>query len=178
MCIYEYTRMPFRIKNAPAHFQRMMNTIFLEEILEGRMVIYIVDIIIYSGTWEIHVQYIDRLLSKGTPINMKISLKKSNFGEQELLALGQKVSGCSLAIDQNKVAELLQNLVPKNIKYMQSFLDFSSYYRSHIKTFSHIPSSLYKLCSKDLFFEITKERTHAYERIKHELTNATVLILP
>ncbi|MBW0549575.1 hypothetical protein O181_089290 [Austropuccinia psidii MF-1] len=33
--IYEYTRMPFGITNAPAHFQRMMDTIFQEEILEG-----------------------------------------------------------------------------------------------------------------------------------------------
>ncbi|MBW0517059.1 hypothetical protein O181_056774 [Austropuccinia psidii MF-1] len=32
MGIYEYTRMPFGIKNAPAHFQRMMDTIFQEEI--------------------------------------------------------------------------------------------------------------------------------------------------
>ncbi|MBW0519531.1 hypothetical protein O181_059246 [Austropuccinia psidii MF-1] len=32
MGIYEYTRMPFGIKNAPAHFQRMMYTIFQEEI--------------------------------------------------------------------------------------------------------------------------------------------------
>ncbi|MBW0496681.1 hypothetical protein O181_036396 [Austropuccinia psidii MF-1] len=35
MGIYEYTRMPFGIKNAPAHFQRMMDTIFQEEILGG-----------------------------------------------------------------------------------------------------------------------------------------------
>ncbi|MBW0467969.1 hypothetical protein O181_007684 [Austropuccinia psidii MF-1] len=35
MGIYEYARMPFGIKNAPAHFQRMMETIFQEEILEG-----------------------------------------------------------------------------------------------------------------------------------------------
>ncbi|MBW0475631.1 hypothetical protein O181_015346 [Austropuccinia psidii MF-1] len=50
MCIHEYTRMPFGIKNAPFHFQRMMDTIFQEEILEGLMVIYIDDIIIYSET--------------------------------------------------------------------------------------------------------------------------------
>ncbi|MBW0465562.1 hypothetical protein O181_005277 [Austropuccinia psidii MF-1] len=52
---YEYTRMPFGIKNAPAHFQRMMDTIFQEEILEGWMVVFIDDIIIYSETWEDHV---------------------------------------------------------------------------------------------------------------------------
>ncbi|MBW0573277.1 hypothetical protein O181_112992 [Austropuccinia psidii MF-1] len=56
MGIYGYTRMPFGIKNAPAHFQRMMDTIFQEEILEGWMVLYIDDIIIYSETWEDHVQ--------------------------------------------------------------------------------------------------------------------------
>ncbi|MBW0518755.1 hypothetical protein O181_058470 [Austropuccinia psidii MF-1] len=142
------------------------------------MVVYIDDIIIYSETWEDHVQYIDRVLSKCTPINLKISLKKCNFGQQELLALGHKVSGLSLAIDQNKVAAVLQKPVPKSIKEMQSFLGFASYYRNHIKNFAHITSSLYKLCSKDVVFEITKERRDAYERIKHELTNAPVLILP
>ncbi|MBW0474449.1 hypothetical protein O181_014164 [Austropuccinia psidii MF-1] len=56
MGIYEYTRMPFGIKIAPAHFQRMMDTIFQEEILEGWLVVYIADIIIDSETLEDHVQ--------------------------------------------------------------------------------------------------------------------------
>ncbi|MBW0497473.1 hypothetical protein O181_037188 [Austropuccinia psidii MF-1] len=153
MGIYQYTRMPFGIKNAPTHFERMMDTIFQEEILEGWMVVYIDDIIMYTETWEVHVQYIQRVLR-------------------------HKVSGLSRDIDQNKVAEVLLKPVPKNIKEMQSFLGFSSYYRNHIRDFSHITSSLYKLCSKHVVFEITKERRYAYERIKHELTNAPVLILP
>ncbi|MBW0505780.1 hypothetical protein O181_045495 [Austropuccinia psidii MF-1] len=92
MDIYEDTRMPFGIKNAPAHFQRMMDTIFQEEILEGWMALYIDDIIIYSETWEEHIKYIDKVLNVG--------------------------------------------------------------------------------------FAIAKERRDAYERIKHELTNAPVLIFP
>ncbi|MBW0490527.1 hypothetical protein O181_030242 [Austropuccinia psidii MF-1] len=44
--------------------------------------------------------------------------------------------------------------------------------------FAHITSSLYRLCSKDVVFEITKGRRGAYERIKYEHTNAPVLILP
>ncbi|MBW0539030.1 hypothetical protein O181_078745 [Austropuccinia psidii MF-1] len=63
MGIYEYTRMPFGIKNAPAQFQRMIHTILQEEILEGWMVVYIDDIITYSETWEDHVKYIDRVLN-------------------------------------------------------------------------------------------------------------------
>ncbi|MBW0504845.1 hypothetical protein O181_044560 [Austropuccinia psidii MF-1] len=142
------------------------------------MVVYIDDIIIYSETWEDRVQFIDRVLSKCTPTNLKISLKKCKFGQQELLALGRKVSCLSLAIDQNKVKAVLQKTLTKRIKEMQSFLGFASYYRSHIKNFAHITSSLYKLCSKDVVFEITKERRDAYERIKYELTNAPVLIFP
>ncbi|MBW0564941.1 hypothetical protein O181_104656 [Austropuccinia psidii MF-1] len=98
--------------------------------------------------------------------------------QQGLLALGHKVSGLSLAIDQNKVAGVLQKPVPRNIKEMQSFLGFTNYYQNHIKHFSHITSSLYKLCSKYVVFEITKERRDAYERIKYELADAPVLILP
>ncbi|MBW0504828.1 hypothetical protein O181_044543 [Austropuccinia psidii MF-1] len=178
MGIYEYTGMPFGIRNAPAHFQRIMDTIFQEKILEGLMVLHIDDIIIYSETWEDHMQYIDRVLSKCTPINLKISLKEFNFGQQKLLALGHTVSGLSLAIDQNKVAEVLLKQVPKNLKEMKSFLGFASYYRTHIRNVSHIASSLYKLCSKEVVFRITKERRDAYERIKHDLTNEPLLILP
>ncbi|MBW0575955.1 hypothetical protein O181_115670 [Austropuccinia psidii MF-1] len=61
---------------------------------------------------------------------------------------------------------------------MQSFLGLASYYRNHIKSFAHITIYLYKLCSEDLGFEITKERKDAHESIKHELTNAPVCIFP
>ncbi|MBW0506162.1 hypothetical protein O181_045877 [Austropuccinia psidii MF-1] len=149
--------MPFGIKNAPAHFQRMMNTIFQEEILEDWMVVYIDEINIYSETWEDHVQYIDKVL--------------------KLLDVGHKVLGLDLENEQNKGAAVLQDPVPRDIKEMQYFLGFASYYRSHIKQFAHITSSLYKLFWKDVVFQITKERRDSYERIKHDLTKAPVIML-
>ncbi|MBW0503100.1 hypothetical protein O181_042815 [Austropuccinia psidii MF-1] len=102
--IYEYTKTLFGIENAPAWFQKMMDTIFQEEILGGWMVVYIDDIIILSETWEDHLQYVNIVLSNCTPINLKISIEKCNFGQQELLALEHEFSGLSLAIDQDKVA--------------------------------------------------------------------------
>ncbi|MBW0475446.1 hypothetical protein O181_015161 [Austropuccinia psidii MF-1] len=61
---------------------------------------------------------------------------------------------------------------------MQYFLGFTSYQRNHIRNFAHRTSSLYKLCSKYVVLEITKERRDINGRIKHELTDAPVLILP
>ena len=94
--VYEYLRMPFGIKNAPSHFQRMMNSVFLAELAEGWLIVYIDDIIICSKTWDEHVHRLGIVLQKVIDINMKISLKKCAFGFRELIALGHVVSGLSL----------------------------------------------------------------------------------
>jgi hypothetical protein len=49
---FEYTRMPFGLKNAPATFQRLMNTV-LRGLQNEEMLVYLDDIIIFaSNLWE------------------------------------------------------------------------------------------------------------------------------
>ncbi|MBW0528741.1 hypothetical protein O181_068456 [Austropuccinia psidii MF-1] len=48
--LYEYLSTQFGINNSPFHYQRMMNTIFPEELIEAGLIIYIYDIIVYSET--------------------------------------------------------------------------------------------------------------------------------
>ncbi|MBW0511841.1 hypothetical protein O181_051556 [Austropuccinia psidii MF-1] len=62
--VYEYLRRPFGIKNAPSHFQRMMNEIFPEENSEGWLIIYIDDTIVCSKTWEEDIYILSRVLTK------------------------------------------------------------------------------------------------------------------
>ncbi|MBW0549749.1 hypothetical protein O181_089464 [Austropuccinia psidii MF-1] len=78
--IYEYLRMPFGIKNAQSHYQRMMNTIFPTELSKGWLIIYIDDIITCSNSWSLHLERLARVLDKATGVNIKISLRKCNFG--------------------------------------------------------------------------------------------------
>ncbi|MBW0464684.1 hypothetical protein O181_004399 [Austropuccinia psidii MF-1] len=59
--IYESLRMEFAIKNAPYHYQRMLNTIFPEELSEGWLIIYIYDIMVYSETLESHLTRLERV---------------------------------------------------------------------------------------------------------------------
>ncbi|MBW0524468.1 hypothetical protein O181_064183 [Austropuccinia psidii MF-1] len=100
----EYLRMPFGIQNAPSQYQRMMNTIFLPGLSEGWLIFYIHDIIIFSDPWSLHLEIIARVLENVSRVNMEISLKKCNFGFEELKALGYIASGLSFDIEKNKVA--------------------------------------------------------------------------
>ncbi|MBW0536971.1 hypothetical protein O181_076686 [Austropuccinia psidii MF-1] len=169
--------MHFGIKNAPSHFQRMMNEIFPEEISEEWLIIYIDEIIFCSKTWEEHMYRLSRVLTKIQSVNMKFSLKKCPFGFKELQALGHVVSGLSLGIDKNKVAEILLKPMPQNKKEIQSFLGFSGYYRQHIKDFASIARPLDELCDKDIVFEMTVDRVKAFQFLREALTTALLLLM-
>ncbi|MBW0568215.1 hypothetical protein O181_107930, partial [Austropuccinia psidii MF-1] len=90
--VYEYLRMPFGIKNAPSHFQRIMNQTFPEELSGRWLIIYIDDIIFCAKIWEEHMYRLSRVLTKIQSVNMEISLKKCHFVFKELKALGHVVS--------------------------------------------------------------------------------------
>ena len=53
--------MPFGLVNAPAAFQTMMNEI-LREFLDREVVVYIDDILIYSGIVEEHILLVRKVL--------------------------------------------------------------------------------------------------------------------
>ncbi|MBW0546129.1 hypothetical protein O181_085844, partial [Austropuccinia psidii MF-1] len=114
--LFEYLRIPFGIKNAPSYYQRIMNTIFPEELSEGWLIIYIDDIIVCSETWDSHLTRLERVSQKIIQVKMKISLKKCHFAYSELKALGHVVSGLILGIDKNKVAEVLLHEIPQTKK--------------------------------------------------------------
>ncbi|CAG8674241.1 3634_t:CDS:1, partial [Paraglomus occultum] len=52
--LYYFKRLPFGLKNAPASFQSMMDTIFRDQI-DQHMAVYIDDINVYSASFEEHL---------------------------------------------------------------------------------------------------------------------------
>ncbi|MBW0535455.1 hypothetical protein O181_075170 [Austropuccinia psidii MF-1] len=114
--IFEYLRMPFDMKNAPSHYQRMMNTIFPEELSEGWLISDIDDIIVCSETCDSHLSRLERVLRKIVKVNREISPKKFHFAYSELKALGHVVSGLSLGIEKNKLAAVLLKPMPQTNK--------------------------------------------------------------
>ncbi|MBW0588091.1 hypothetical protein O181_127806 [Austropuccinia psidii MF-1] len=77
--IFEYLRIPFGIKNAPSHYQRMMNTIFPQELSGWWLIIYIDDIIIFSETWDSHLSRLERVLQKSSTSKHENISEKVSF---------------------------------------------------------------------------------------------------
>ena len=71
---WEYTRMPFGLKNGPSVFQRLMNTTLTD--LTGFAVTYIDDIVIYSQSLTDHCTYLDGVISRLEKTGLVIKLAK------------------------------------------------------------------------------------------------------
>ena len=61
--LFEPLVMFFGLTNSLATFQTMMNNIFREEIMEGWVVIYMDDILVYSKNEKEHEQHVGRILA-------------------------------------------------------------------------------------------------------------------
>lgn len=80
--------MPFGMKNWPATFQRLINKVIAG--LHGCEA-YIDDVIIYSNTWEEHLQIIRKFFERLTEAKLTINPAKSEFAQARVTYLGQVI---------------------------------------------------------------------------------------
>ena len=75
MGLFEFNKMPFGLSNAPAIFQELMNTV-LQGLQHQFVLCYLDDIIIYSQTFEDHLQHIETVFERLEEAGLKLKLSK------------------------------------------------------------------------------------------------------
>ena len=76
--LYEWVRIPFGLMNAPPVFQGHMEKT-VEDFRDKFAAPYIDDVIVYSRTFEEHLQHVKRVLRRLKERGMKLNIKKCNF---------------------------------------------------------------------------------------------------
>jgi hypothetical protein len=135
--LYEYLVMSFGLTNAPAYFMYLMNSVFMPE-LDKFMVVFIDDILVYSKNEEEHVDHLHVVLQHLWEHRLYAKLSKCDFWLKEIKFLGHTISQAGIAIDPDKVQEVMNWKPPTTIRHIRNFLGFAGYYRRFIPDFSRI----------------------------------------
>jgi hypothetical protein len=136
---YEYTRMPFGLKNAPSTFQRLMDNV-LRELQNKICLVYVDDIVIFSTSLEEHLINLRLVFDRLREANLKIQLDKSEFLQKTVEFLGHVVSPDGIKPNPTKIRAVQNFPLPKNPKEIKAFIGLAGYYRKFIKNFASIPN--------------------------------------
>ena len=143
--LFEWVRIPYGIMNAPPGFQRFINSC-LVQVAEDICTAYLDDVLVYSKTFQKHLEDVKKVLKCLREKGVKLNLKKCNFFKAEIRYLGRLVSADGFRPDPEDVKALDKCKVPPtNVGQLRSVLGFLGYYRTYIKDFSRKVKPIYDL---------------------------------
>ena len=172
---FQYTVMPFGMKNAPATFQRMINKVITGlQGCEG----YIDDVVVYAKTWEEHLHRIRQLFIRLREAKLTVNLAKTELGCAHVVYLGHVVGQGHIKPVEAKVEAVTKFPNPANRSELMRFLGMAGYYRKFCKNFTLVAEPLTRLLQRIRSFFWDAKCTDAFKKIKGLLMSAPVLMTP
>ena len=175
---FQFKRMPFGLKNAPAMFQRLMEVV-LGDCYEYSAP-YIDDVVVFSENGEEHVQHLRCVLDALRKYGLTIKEAKCEWGKVKLEYLGHVIGGGELAVPAHRAAAMADYKQPHTKKQLRSFLGAASYYRQFVQGYARLSSVLTPMTSKSAPSVVcwTVEGLEAFTRLKVSLVDVCALTVP
>ena len=175
--LYSWNVMPFGLVTAPAIFSELMNEV-LRGIQYKFTIAYLDDILVYSKTFEDHLEHIEAVFTRLRDAGLKLKMSKCEFLKKEVNYLGHVVSPSGIKPDPSKV-ETIQNLEPPtDVRGIRSFIGMTGYYRRFIANYAKIAKPLTELTKKNKTFCWSDECQISFETLRRVLTEAPILAFP
>ena len=124
---YEWKRIPFRLTNTPATFQRVMETC-LRDLNLHWCIIYLDDIVIFSKDLASHLERHEAVFQKLEERGLKLKPSKCELFWWQLAYLGHMISAQGVATDEGKIEAIKNWPTPVNVNEVQGFSGFMGCY--------------------------------------------------
>ena len=166
--------MPMGLTNAPAVFMDIMNMIF-QPYLDQYVIVFIDDILIYSGSKEDHEEHLRVVLQILRKNQLYAKFSKCQFWLDSVTFLGHVISAEGVSVDPQKIEAIVNWKPPTNVTEIRSFLGLAGYYRKFVEGFSKLATPLTKLTRKEKKFVWLEACQQSFDELKRKLTSAPVL---
>jgi hypothetical protein len=141
--LYEWTLVPFGLKNAPPFFQRVIDQTLAREIHCARC--FIDDVIIFSKTLKDHKQHFRQVFGRLRVKGIKCHPSKMKVAFPDVDYLGHKVVPSGTAPMTVKVEAIVKMLPPTDVPELRVVLGTANNYRKFVNDYSTIAAPLNNL---------------------------------
>lgn len=174
---YEFTRMPFGLKNAPAYFQRLMNSVLLG-LNKNQCFVYLDDIVIYGSSLEDHNTKLINVFQRLRNNQLQLQPDKCEFMRQSCEYLGHIITKDGVKPNPRKIEAIKIMPRPQNAKHIKIFLGMVGYYRKFVKNFATIAKPLTQLLKNVSVFLWSDAQQKAFQELKEVLMKNPLLQYP
>ena len=171
--LFEMLVMPFGLVNAQATFQRLM-----DNTLRGlkRTDSYIDDCIIYSHSFEQHMEDLRTVFTRLHQAKLHVKLMKCQFARKEVEFLGHVVTRHGRTPMSYAAQKLSKFPRPQGVTELQRFLGSLNFYRSYIPELAHLAAPLYELTRKGASWIWNSECEDAFDSLRYKLVQEPILL--
>ncbi|CAI5452725.1 unnamed protein product [Caenorhabditis angaria] len=166
--LYEYERLSFGLKVAPAIFQNIM-----DKMLSGLTgcAAYLDDIIVMGRDELEHRKNLLKLFERIAEYGFRVKLEKCRFGQTEIEFLGFKIDANGRRPNPAKTDPIRNMAPPTNVKTLQSFMGMITYYGAFIPEMKVKRGPLDRLIQKDVEWNWGDVEHQAFEELKNTLAS-------
>jgi hypothetical protein len=173
---YQYTMMPFGLKNAPAVFSRVVVATF-KDFIHKFLEVYLDDWKIFSILQD-HIEVLQLMLDQCKQCHILLKLKKCIFLAPFKILLGHIVCKKGLLVDPTKIIVIMELASLISIRQLRENLGHSSYYKKFIKGYAQNTTPMEKLLKKEVKLQWNEDFHKGMDTLKQRLVTAPILIFP
>ena len=176
--LWEFTRMPFGLKNAGQTFQRM-----LDSVLRGlsSVFVYMDDILVASSSQQQHLRDLEEVFQRLERHGLLLRPDKCHFGLESVRFLGHLVDASGIRPLPEKVRAVRDFPRPNTARQLRTFLGMMNFYHRFIPGAASTLSPLHRLANQrpsSAALHWSEEDSRAFEDAKAHLADAATLAHP
>jgi len=173
---FEPVVMFFGMTNSPATFQGMMNEIMRDLINEGKVAVFVDDVLVGTDSEKGHDEIVEEVLKRLEENDLYVKPEKCSWKTNKVNFLGVVMGQGKIEMEEDKVAGVLNWPIPRTVRDVRKFLGLANYYRRFIKNFAALAKPLNMLTRKNEKWKWEEAQQKAFEQLKGIFTTRPLLV--